>query len=74
MPKNKCRFSYLKTAKNGTYLHWQPFFLFRVYPLKTEKVTLKVTLLIKVVTLNSNRNSNPKLKITTRKGIKKGEP
>ena len=28
--------------------------------------------LIKVVTLNSNRNSNPKLKITTRKGIKKG--
>lgn len=30
--------------------------------------------LIKVVTLNSNRNSNPKLKITTRKGIKKGEP
>ena len=27
---------------------------------------------IKVVTLNSNRNSNPKLKITTRKGIKKG--
>lgn len=67
MPKNKCRFSYLKTAKNGTYLHWQPLFLFRAYPLKTEKVTLKVT-------LNSNRNSNPKLKITTRKGIKKGEP
>lgn len=30
--------------------------------------------LIKVVTLNSNRNSNPKLKITTCKGIKKGEP
>ena len=28
--------------------------------------------LIKVVTLNSNRNSNPQLKITTRKGIKKG--
>lgn len=28
--------------------------------------------LIKVVTLNSNRDSNPKLKITTRKGIKKG--
>lgn len=28
--------------------------------------------LIKVVTLNSNRNSNPKLKITTRKGIKQG--
>ena len=28
--------------------------------------------LIKVVTLNSNRNSNPKPKITIRKGIKKG--
>lgn len=28
--------------------------------------------LIEVVTLNSNRNSNPKLKITTRKSIKKG--
>ena len=28
--------------------------------------------LIKVVTLNSNRNSNPILKIATRKGIKKG--
>lgn len=37
-------FSYLKTAKNGTCLHWQPLFLFRAYPLKTEKVTLKVTL------------------------------
>lgn len=33
-----------ENSKNGTYLHWQPFFLFRVYPLKTEKVTLKVTL------------------------------
>lgn len=43
MPKNKCRFSYLKTAKNGTYLHWQPLFLFRAYPLRTEKVTPKVT-------------------------------
>ena len=30
--------------------------------------------LIKVVPLNRNRKSNPKLKITTRKGIKKGEP
>ena len=28
--------------------------------------------LIKVVTLNSNHNSNPKPKITIRKGIKKG--
>nr|DAQ86244.1 MAG TPA: hypothetical protein [Caudoviricetes sp.] len=28
--------------------------------------------LIKVVTLNSNRNSNPKHKITIRTGIKKG--
>ena len=28
--------------------------------------------LIEVVTLNSNRNSNPKSQITTRKGIKKG--
>ena len=28
--------------------------------------------LIEVVTLNSNRNSNPKPKITIRKGIKKG--
>ncbi len=43
MPKNKCRFSYLKTAKNGTYLHWQPFFLFRTNPKKAEKVTPKVT-------------------------------
>lgn len=43
MQKNKCRFSYLKTAKNGTYLHWQPFFLFRTNPKKAEKVTPKVT-------------------------------
>lgn len=44
-------------------------------PLKTEKSNPKSNpKLIKVVTLNSNRNSNPKLKITTRKGIKKGEP
>ena len=42
--KNKCRFSYLKTAKNGTYLLLLHSFLFRANPTKSEKVTLKVTL------------------------------
>lgn len=75
MPTNKCRFSYLKTAKKRHLFTLATPFPISGVPSKNRNSNPKSNpKLIKVVTLNSNRNSNPKLKITTRKGIKKGEP
>lgn len=75
MPKNKCRFFLSENSeKRHLFTLATPFPISGV-PSKNRKSNPKSNpKLIKVVTLNSNRNSNPKLKITTRKGIKKGEP
>ena len=63
-------------SKNSEKRHlftFDTFFPISGEPYKIRKSNPKSNpKLFKVVTLNSNRNSNPKLKITTRKGIKKG--
>ena len=64
-------------SKNSEKRHlftFDTFFPISGEPYKIRKSNPKSNpKLIKVVTLNSNRNGNPKPQITTRKGIKKGE-
>lgn len=64
-----------KNSKKRHLFTFDTFFPISGEPYKIRKSNPKSNpKLIKVVTLNSNRNGNPNPQITTRKGIKKGEP